>query len=244
MSQPKIIEMNKVSTIYEGEKTPALFDINLSLNEGELVCIIGPNGAGKTTLLETLNGLLPHTEGEIRILGQDIKKKGIYLRKQIGYLPQEFTVDPLTPFLVKDIILMGRYGQIGLLNKIPKNDYILMEESLKLMGIIDLKDRPIGKLSGGQLQKVMLARVFAKKPTLLFLDEPFSNLDYHTTHRVMLQISRAHDQNHWTTLLVMHDLNLIPERCNRILYLEDGRIVKDDIPEKVLTEKLLEISVR
>jgi zinc/manganese transport system ATP-binding protein len=244
MNRPKIIEMNKVSTIYEGEKTPALFDINLSLNEGEMICIIGPNGAGKTTLLETLNGLLPYTEGEIDIMGQDIKKRGTYLRKQIGYLPQEFTADPLTPFLVKDIILMGRYGKIGLLKNISKNDYILMEESLKLMGIFDLKDRPVGKLSGGQLQKVMLARVLAKKPALLFLDEPFSNLDYHTTHEVMLQISRAHDQNNWTTLLVMHDLNLIPERCNRIISLEGGRIVKDDIPENVLTEKLLEISVR
>ena len=244
MNQVKIIEMNKVNTVYEGEKIPSLLGISLSVNQGEFVCIIGPNGAGKTTLLETLNGLLPHTEGHIRIMGKDIRKRGIFLRKKIGYVPQEFTVDSLSPFLVKDIVLMGRYGQIGLLKNISRNDHLLVDESLKTMGIDELKYRPIGKLSGGQLQKVMLARVLAKKPTILFLDEPFSNLDYHTTYRVARQISSFHEENHLTTLMVIHDLNSLPERCNRIILLEEGRIVKDDIPEKVLTEDLLEIEAR
>ncbi len=225
----KIIELDRVSTVYEGEKTPCLRDISLSINQGELVGIIGPNGAGKTTLLETLNGLLPHTKGEIRIMGEDLRKKGTYLRKKIGYVPQEFTVDPLSPFLVKDIILMGRYGQIGLFKKISPSDHLLVEESLNFMGISDLKDRPIGKLSGGQLQKVMLARVLAKKPTLLFLDEPFSNLDYSTARKTIRDFCQAHQENQWTTLLVMHDLNLIPEGCNRLLYLEEGRIVRDEV---------------
>jgi zinc/manganese transport system ATP-binding protein len=236
--------MYNVSTIYEGEKLPAILNINLSINQGEFVCIIGPNGAGKTTLLETLNGLLPHTKGQIRITGKDIKEKGMLLRKKIGYVPQEFTVDSLSPFLVKDIILMGRYGQIGLLHKISKNDYFLVDESLKFMGIEDLKFRPIGKLSGGQLQKVMLARVLAKKPSILFLDEPFSNLDHRATYKAARQIASAHDENHWTTLMVLHDLNALPERCDRIIYLEEGIIIKDDIPEKVLTEDLLEAPLR
>jgi zinc/manganese transport system ATP-binding protein len=244
MNQIKIIEMNKVSTIYEGEKVPSLLNITFSINQGEFVCIIGPNGAGKTTLLESLNGLLPHTQGQIRIMGKDIRERGIFLRKQIGYVPQEFTVDSLSPFLVKDIILMGRYGQIGLLKKISHNDHLLVDESLKLLGIEELKYRPIGKLSGGQLQKVMLARVLAKKPTILFLDEPFSNLDYRATYKAARQITSAHDENHWTTLMVIHDLNSLPERCNRIIHLEDGRVVKDDIPEKVLTEDLLEAPLR
>lgn len=236
-----IIETTNINTIYEGEKIPSLFDITISIKQGDFVAIIGPNGAGKTTLLETLNGLLPHTAGNIRIMGQDLSKNGVNLRKIIGYVPQEFTVDPLSPFLVNDIILMGRYGQVGLLKKISKDDHLLVDESLQFMGIEDLKCRPIGKLSGGQLQKVMLARVIAKKPSLLFLDEPFSNLDYRTTHRVIQQISQLHDSNRWTTLLVMHDLNMIPERCNRIIYLEEGRVTKDDIPEKILTEELLTI---
>ena len=239
-----IIETTNVDAIYEGEKIPALFGITISIKQGDFIAIIGPNGAGKTTLLETLNGLLPHTAGDIKIMGQDLSKNGVSIRKIAGYVPQEFTVDPLSPFLVKDIILMGRYGKIGLLKKISKVDYLLLDESLRLMGIEDLKCRPIGKLSGGQLQKVMLARIIAKKPTLLFLDEPFSNLDYRTTHRVIKQISQLHDSNRWTTMLVMHDLNMIPERCNRIIYLEEGRVTKDDIPEKVLTDELLTVSAK
>lgn len=242
--QSKIIEMKNVNTIYEGEKVPSLLSINLSIYQGEFVCIIGPNGAGKTTLLETLNGLLSHTEGQIRIMGKDIRKDGIFLRKKIGYVPQEFTVDSLSPFLVKDIILMGRYGQIGLLNSITKQDHFLVDESLKIMGIEDLKYRPIGKLSGGQLQKVMLARVLAKKPHILFLDEPFSNLDYRATHKASRQITSVHHENHLTTLMVIHDFNSLPEQCNRIIHLEEGRIVKDDIPEMVLTEDLLEAPLR
>ncbi len=244
MNRNNIIEMINVSTVYEGEKLPSLFHISLSIRQGEFVCIIGPNGAGKTTLLETLNGLLPHTEGQIRIMGKNIKEKGIFLRKQIGYVPQEFTVDSFSPFLVKDIILMGRYGQIGLLHQISRQDHILVEESLEIMGIEALRDRPIGKLSGGQLQKVMLARILAKKPSILFLDEPFSNLDYHATHQAIHQISDIHDENHLTTLMVLHDLNALPERCNRIIHLDEGRMINDDIPEKVLTEDLLEISPR
>ncbi|HHE65169.1 MAG TPA: metal ABC transporter ATP-binding protein [Bacteroidetes bacterium] len=244
MSQSKIIEMTNVSSIYEGEKIPSLLNITLSISRGEFICIIGPNGAGKTTLLETLNGLLPHTEGKIMIMGRNIRDNGIFLRKRIGYVPQEFTVDSLSPFLVKDIVLMGRYGQIGLLNNISKNDHLLVDESLKLLEIEELKYRPIGKLSGGQLQKVMLARVLTKKPTILFLDEPFSNLDYRSTYKIAHQIAYAHDKNHWTTLMVLHDLNSLPERCNRIIHLENGRIVNDDIPEKVLTEDLLETPIR
>ncbi|MBN2395985.1 MAG: ATP-binding cassette domain-containing protein [Candidatus Atribacteria bacterium] len=243
MGQSRIIEMKHVSTIYEGEKVPSLFDITLSIAQGEFVCIVGPNGAGKTTLLETLNGLIPHTDGQVHILGKNIKEKGVFLRKQIGYLPQEFTVDPLSPFLVKDIILMGRYGKIGLFKNISKNDYWLLERSLKIIGIEELKDKPIGKLSGGQLQKVMLARVLTKRPSILFLDEPFSNLDYRSTHTIAHQLSCAHDENHWTTLMVIHDLASLPKHCNRVIYLEEGRVVKDDTPEKVLTEDLLETSL-
>ena len=244
MNQIKVIETNNVSTVYEGEKIPSLFNINLSIEKGEFICIIGPNGAGKTTLLETLNGLLPHTAGQISIMGKDIKDNGIFLRKQIGYVPQEFTVDVLSPFLVKDVILMGRYGKIGLLKNISKNDHLLVDKSLKIMGIKELEYRPIGKLSGGQLQKVMLARVLAKRPSILFLDEPFSNLDYQATNKTSHQIISAHNENHLTTLMVIHDFNSLPERCNRIIQLENGRIVKDDIPEKVLTEDFMEALLR
>lgn len=244
LNQNEIIKMEHVNTIYEGERTPTLIDINLSIHEGEFVCIIGPNGAGKTTLLETINGLIQYTAGTILIMGYSLKSNGNLLRKNIGYVPQEFTVDPVSPFLVKDLVLMGRYGKIGLLKKITKNDNEKVKENLKKLGIEELADRPVGKLSGGQLQKVMLARVLAKESKILLLDEPFSNLDYQASAEFSELISDEHQKKDWTTLMVIHDLNSLPEICNRILYLKDGKIVQDNKPDKILTQKFFEHSFR
>ncbi|GAG61394.1 unnamed protein product [marine sediment metagenome] len=127
--------------------------INLKIKKGEFLCIIGPNGAGKTTLLETINGLLECTKGQTRVFGKTIKKFGCSIRKEIGYVPQEFGVDNFTPFIVKDVIMMGRFGKIGLLKSISNKDYLKVGKAIEAMEINELANRPIGKLSGGQLQR-------------------------------------------------------------------------------------------
>jgi len=236
------IELLNIDTIYEGEKIPAIRDITLSIEKGEFLCIIGPNGAGKTTLLETINGLLEHTKGKVHIFGKEIRKFGPSIRKEIGYIPQEFAVDALTPFLVKDVILMGRFGKIGLLKSISNEDHLKARKAMRFVGINGLSVRPIGKLSGGQLQKVMIARALAKDPKILLLDEPFSNLDFNATADISQQISRLHDKRGLTTLIVIHDITSIPERCNRIIVMNRGKIVKDDSPEKVLHPELLKLA--
>jgi ABC-type molybdenum transport system ATPase subunit/photorepair protein PhrA len=164
-----IIELKNVSTVYEGERVPAIRDIDLTIESGEFVAIIGPNGAGKTTLLETINGLLPHTRGQVRVLGRDVARFGPQLRSQIGYVPQEFQFDETTPVLVRDVVLMGRYGRIGLFRRPTAEDYAQVQEALELLGLAELAERPLGKLSGGQQQKVLLARALAKEPKILLL---------------------------------------------------------------------------
>jgi len=236
------IELLNIDTIYEGEKIPVIRDVTLRIEKGEFLCIMGPNGAGKTTLLETINGLLEHTKGKIHIFGKELRRFGFSIRKEIGYIPQEFGVDTLTPFLVEDVILMGRFGKIGLLKSISHEDRQKTREATESIGINGLSARPIGKLSGGQLQKVMIARALAKDPKILLLDEPFSNLDFNATADISQQISHLHDERSLTTLVVIHDITSIPERCDRIIVMNGGRIVKDDSPEKVLHPELLKFA--
>ena len=151
----KAIELTQVDTTYEGEKIPCLKDITLHIQKGEFIAVIGPNGAGKTTLLETINGLLESNGGEVKVLGKVLRGDGNSIRKYVGYVPQEYSIDELTPFLVSDVVLMGRYGKIGLLKPITKKDKEIANNMIDYMGINGISKRPIGKLSGGQGLKMV-----------------------------------------------------------------------------------------
>jgi len=243
-SSTQPIKLKNVSTIYEGEKIPAIKDVNLIISRGEMVTIIGPNGAGKTTLLETINGLLPHTAGKVEVLGKDIKKYGSYIRRRTGYVPQEITFAETTPFLVEDVILMGRFGKIGLFKSPTRSDYEKVREVMRLIGIQDLAKKPIGKLSGGQVQKVMIARALAKEPELLLLDEPFSNLDLNALSDISRKISYLHTIFNLTTLMVIHNVASIPPSCNRAILINQGRIVEDNLSGKRLNFSHLKMLYR
>lgn len=229
-----VIELRGVTTIYEGERLPAIHEIDLRVERGEFLALIGPNGVGKTTLLETINGLLEHKAGEVRVFGLNIRREGHRLRRRIGYIPQEVSFAELTPFLVRDVVLMGRFGRIGLIRRPGALDHRAVRRALELVGIADLAGRPIGKLSGGQQQKAMLARAMAKEPELLLLDEPFSNLDFVARAEIASTIDRLHEELGLTSLIVLHDLNSLPPRCQRVVLMRAGRIFRDGRPAEVL----------
>lgn len=234
-----IIELTDVDTIYEGERVPAIRDINLQIIQSEFVAVIGPNAVGKTTLLETINGLLPPTKGRVLVFGRDIVKYGNRIRKEIGYIPQDISFHSLTPFLVKDVVLMGRYGKIGLLRRPSSTDLQAREWALEQVGITKLLARPIGKLSGGQQQKVLIARMLAKEPRIILLDEPFSNLDFKATEQISEIIENLHDKLNLTTLIVLHDLGSIPERCDQLILMNRGRIARIDSPGEILKPEVI-----
>ena len=119
----KIIHLQRINTIYEGEKIPVIKDINLSVESGEFICVIGPNGAGKTTLLETINGLLSYTGGKGFVFGKEISKNITFIRKNTGFLIQNFEIDSLAPFLCKDVVMMGLSGKTGLFRFHSKKDW-------------------------------------------------------------------------------------------------------------------------
>jgi zinc/manganese transport system ATP-binding protein len=229
-----IIKLEDVSTVYEGERRPAIRDVNLTLERNELVYVVGPNAAGKTTLLETINGLLPLFRGKISVLGLDVQTQGRMVRCETGYVPQDFMVEPGEPYTALDVVSMGRYGRIGALHRPEEKDREKAVEALRLLGVEELADRPMGKLSGGQQQKVMLARAIAKEPKILLLDEPFSNLDPESREKIPSLIRRLHKENELTTIIVTHDVHNMLKQCRRAIVMINGRILVDESPEKAL----------
>ena len=235
MHRESSIRLENVSTTYEGERRPAIKGVNLTLSENELLYVVGPNAAGKTTLLETINGLLPQSKGHVLVFGLDVRRHGREVRREIGYVPQDFMVDPGEPYAALDIVMMGRYGKIGVLHRPGEKDFERAMEAMKLLGIDELANRPVGKLSGGQQQKLMIARALVKDPRILLLDEPFSNLDPDSRVRIPELIAQIHEEKGVTTIIVTHDVSGILKQCRRVVVMNDGRIVADESPEKALT---------
>jgi zinc/manganese transport system ATP-binding protein len=229
-----IISLENVSTVYEGERRAALRDVSLSIKENELIYVVGPNASGKTTLLETMNGLLEPYTGNVQVFGLDTKTHGRSLRAEIGYVPQDFMVDPGEPYLALDVVMMGRYGKIGVLNRPGDEDREKALDAMRLLEIDELSRRPMGKLSGGQQQKVMIARALAKEPKILLMDEPFSNLDPESKRRMPELIGGLHERNGLTTVIVTHETDRMAEACRRVVVMDNGRIIGDEAPAEAL----------
>ena len=129
---------------------------------------------------------------------------------------------------------MGRYGRIDTLRRPEEKDREKAVEAMRLLGVEELADRPMGKLSGGQQQKVMLARAIAKEPRILLLDEPFSNLDPESREKIPSLITRLHEEKELTTIIVTHDIHNMLKQCRRVIVMINGRVLTDESPEKAL----------
>ncbi|QYZ79328.1 ATP-binding cassette domain-containing protein [Methanofollis formosanus] len=234
------INLARVYTAYEGSDLPVLRDVSTSVEPGEFVVVGGPNGAGKTTLLESINGMLPITHGTATVCGLDVLSHGYAVRRRVGYVIQNFAFDPLAPFTVGHVVMMGRYGLLGYGRQPGEEDRRAAEEALHLLGIEDLEERSIGKLSGGQQQKVLIAQNLAKKPDILLLDEPFSNLDLCTRDFISEILTGTADAG-CTIVMVSHAFDALPAREIRVLVMNDGRLTFDtrcpgeEVEERVRT---------
>ncbi len=218
----------------------ALRGVSLKVNLGEFVGVVGPNGAGKTTLLTIVNGLGKLLSGQAWVLGHHLKQSnGHSLRKKVGYMPQVQNIDPRMPMSVREVVMLGRYGRLGLLRRPKASDWQVVDEMLKLVGMSELKDRPIGHLSGGEQQRVSIARCLAQEPEILLLDEPTASLDFRAQREILELVKLIHDLRHLTTLFVTHDLSALPVACNRIVLMKDGLIWGDGPPEVMLSDENL-----
>jgi ABC-type Mn2+/Zn2+ transport system ATPase subunit len=211
----------------------ALEDVSLQVSKGDILGIIGPNGAGKSTLLKTVLGLVPAWQGQIRVLGEPVANN----RRRLGYMPQVEQVDWDFPVTVGDVALMGRYARRGLLRRTTKEDREAAADSLARVGILELRNRLIGELSGGQRRRVLLARALANQPDLLLLDEPMAGLDATAQHQLLDIIDRLRDDGA-TVVLSTHDLSCVSQRCDKAACL-NRRLVAYGTPEEVLNEDVL-----
>ena len=211
-----LICMNNVVVAYQN--VVALANINLDVYKDEILGICGPNGSGKTTLLKAILGLIPPTRGTIKFF-----KRENQFHSNIGYVPQIHNIDRNFPALVEDVVAMGRYAQLGLLRRVKKDDPFV-EEALKAVGMWKFHNRPIGHLSGGQQQKVMVARALVSKPEILLLDEPTAALDFRVERAIMDLIRKLHQEEKLTIIMVTHKLSFLREYATRVICLDKSII--------------------
>ena len=215
----------------------ALRGVSLKVRSEEFVGIIGPNGAGKTTLLTIVNGLGKLLNGRVRVLGHYLTPgNGHSLRKRVGYVAQVQNIDPRMPMNVREVVMIGRYGLLGLSRRPGKHDWDIVDEMLELVGMSQLAQRPIGHLSGGEQQRVAIARCLAQEPELFLLDEPTASLDWKAQSEILELVKHIHDSRCLTTLFVTHDLSALPVACDRVVLMKEGLIWGVGSPAELLTD--------
>lgn len=225
------IEINNLTVSYD--KHPVIRAINVSIKPKQIIGIIGPNGAGKSTLLKAIMGLLPLDSGGILILGEQAADA----KHLIAYVPQRSEIDWDFPVTVKDVVMMGRYNHIGLFKKAKKEDYAIVENSLKELGMQGFANRQIGELSGGQQQRVFLARALAQQTEILMLDEPFVGVDAATENSIWELMHKLKSQGK-TILVVNHDLTNMVKKYDNLLLINQ-RLVDYGKPSEVFKPDIL-----
>jgi manganese/zinc/iron transport system ATP- binding protein len=232
--QPEVVDGNGPAALDVADLTvsyqhkPVLRRVNVEVKVGELIAVVGPNGAGKSTFLKAVLGLVPLDAGQIRVLGQPIERS----RRRVAYVPQTDGADWDFPVSVREVVLMGRYGRLGLLGRPSRRDGELVEGALRTVGMAEYAERHIRQLSGGQQQRVFLARALAQEAEVLLLDEPFAGVDARTEEAIfelMGRFSRAGK----TLVVVNHNLQ-VADRFGRILLLNQV-VVAYGRPGEVMT---------
>ncbi|NWF77573.1 MAG: metal ABC transporter ATP-binding protein [Chloroflexi bacterium] len=218
----------------------ALQGVSLEVRKGEFIGIIGPNGAGKTTLLTVINGLGKLVHGQAWVLGSRPNgRNSINLRRRIGYVAQVENIDPRLPINVRETVMVGCYGRLGLFRRPTRAQWETVDKVLELVGIAHLSGRPIGHLSGGEYQRAAIARALVQQPEIFLLDEPTASIDQKAQREILSLIQLIHREYHTTTLFVTHDLRTLPSICQRLILMKDGKIWQQGSPESMLREEVL-----
>jgi zinc transport system ATP-binding protein len=216
-SQNKAVCIENLTVKYR--ETLALAGVSLNVEDGDYLVIIGPNGGGKTTLLKAIAGLVPYSSGKIAVYGKKPSKIG----KLISYVPQITTLDKRFPINVREVVLTGMLNpKFVPFYKYSESDKKKADELLDTVGIYKLKDRMISELSGGEFQKLLIARALAVNPKLLLLDEPTANVDANSREQIFYLLNKLNKT--MTIILVTHDLSAVSSHIKKIACL-NGKLV-------------------
>jgi len=226
-----LLEVKNISFSYESIK--ALENVSFRAVDGEILGIIGPNGSGKTTLLRCINRVLKPKVGTVLIDGKDISEMDRReIARKIGVVPQYSRIFSFTAF---DVVLMGRFPHIKTLGREGSKDLEIVRNAMEITNTLHLAERPIDELSGGEMQRVIIARALAQEPQVLLLDEPTAHLDINHQLEILELVRRITRDKGLVTILVTHDLNLASLYCDNLILLNSGKIYSIGPPNKVLT---------
>jgi len=238
MSQtPHVLRAEKVAFEYRPSR-PVLRGVDLTACPGRMVCVLGPNGSGKTTLLRCLLGRLSITGGRIVLDGRDISRYSPRsLAKLMGYVPQ--VARSSFAFSVRELVLMGRLAHTGIMGLTGERDDAVARQAMIMTETLDFASRTLAELSGGEAQRVMIARALAQQPDVMLLDEPTSHLDIKNQLAIYRMMQRlAHDWK-MAVICVSHDVNLAARHADELVLMRDGRVIAAGTPPQVITEDLL-----
>ena len=216
---------------------------DLAIPPGGFVGIVGPNGAGKTTLLRVCAGLLKPNRGSVCLGGLDLTRLSPWrkctLRQRIGYIPQATQYNGDLPFTVREVVAMGRTSIRPLLRRLGAADYAAVDRWIDAVGLHERRNQTFRSLSGGEQQKVLIARAMAQDPGILILDEACANLDFHWKHEISDMVEHLYRRRRMTVLMVSHETGILPESCGRTLLLAEGRLLADGPAREVLAPEML-----
>ena len=217
---------------------PVLRGVSATLADGEITALLGPNGAGKSSLLRLLAGTLAPSAGRVTVFGrQPADYARAALARLVAVVPQATSI-PFA-FRVREVVAMGRAPHVGLLGLARPADHRAVAAAMVQAGVAALAARPFDQLSGGEQQRVIVARALAQEPRLLLLDEATAHLDLHHSERIMDLVAELNRRARLAVVLVTHDPNLAARRAGRVLMLAEGRLVAGGRPAEVLTPELL-----
>lgn len=225
-----MIKIENLNVTYN--QTPALADINLEINGPAIVGIIGPNGAGKSTLIKAVLNIIPST-GSARI-DEKISKDNL---GNIAYVEQKINIDYNFPIKVRECVSLGLYSKLGILRKLKKSDWQKVDDALKLVGLEKFSNRQISELSGGQFQRVLIARCLVQEAKYIFLDEPFVGIDSVSEEIIMNTLRNLRENGH-TILIVHHDLRKVHSYFDNVLLL-NKEVISYGETEKTFTRENL-----
>ena len=226
---PVAVSIQNLEFRYPSQTTPCLNTINLEVATGERFGLFGPNGAGKTTLMNCMTGLLNYQQGSIRLFGNEVKHNRKIVNNLFGFVPQDFSFyQELSP--VENLNFFGAWSGMDKASIKKKS-----EELLEVLGLAEVRNKPVEKFSGGMKRRVNLAIAVMNTPRILFLDEPTVGVDVHTRKAIISYLKELN--NSGTTLIyTSHQLNEAEDLCNKVAMIDDGKIIVHDTLSQLLTD--------
>ena len=230
-----VVGLNGVSVELGGHSV--LHDINFNVREGGFVGIVGPNGAGKTTLLRTILGLVPVVSGRVEVFGRPPGRSSSHA---IGYVPQRQSIADNFPATVGDVVMMGRLRHLGLMRFPGRKDWQRVDDSLSLVGMLDRRDRAVGRLSGGEQRRIMLAQALCASTRLLVLDEPTVGLDLPAEHEFYALLRKLIRDLTLTIVAVSHDLVALAGETDELICINQRMHIHGNAEEVIHSHAIRE----